>query len=121
MPWTDHYKGLIATEHFNSVGRYVALGISGAEIAGHGYSRKAWLPSQMNASSVSGGSITNSAILEVFTATDATAQDATQVAIFDSLSGGQQLTTWQNLSSNVAAPVNGQGIRFPIGDLVVNV
>ena len=95
---------------------YVALAVDGTELSGHGYSRLAWGTGAKTLDN-STSTVTNSADLTVYTATDGSAQDANQAAFFDAATGGNQLTTWANLATDVDAPTNGQSVVFRTGEL----
>lgn len=121
MAWTTYFKNQVAANVFQNSTKYVGLAIDGTELTGHGYSRGAWITSAMtlaNDTSV----ITNNDIVIAYTPTDSSAQDADEFAIFDAASGGNQLTEWEDLTSDVAAPELGQSLRFmSAGDLSVTV
>ena len=96
---------------------YVALAVDGTELSGHGYSRLAWGTGAKTLNETESRA-QSSADLTVYTATDGSAQDANQAAFFDAATGGNQLTTWGNLTTDVAAPTNGQPVTFRTGALV---
>ena len=120
MAWTTYFKNQVAANEFQDSTKYVGLAIDGTELTGNGYARAAWLTTEMtlaNDTSV----ITNSAIIVAYTPTTDSAQDADEFAIFDAVSGGNQLTDWEDLTSDVAAPELGQRIQFPVDMLSITV
>lgn len=114
MAFTDFAKKLLMdTEHFDANNKFVALasGASGSEseLSGHGYTRGTWLTSNMT---ISNSGVVTGAAFTIYQANDGSAVQAVAVALFDSASGGNQLTTWERISSPPAAPVLGQNVNI---------
>ena len=117
MAYTDRGKELAQSVGIASATRYVSLHLAaGTELSGHGYARKAITASEMSVGS--DGTITVSAPLDVYTATDATAQDADQVGLYDAATGGDQIYEPEDLTTDVGAPDDGQ--TFQLSSLTLN-
>ena len=116
MALTNAGKNFIVQKAIVDQTIYVALAVDGTELSGHGYSRLAWGTGAKNLNTTDNRAV-SSADLTIYTATDGSAQDANQAAYFDAATGGNQLTTWQNLTTDVAAPNNGQPVIFRTGQL----
>ena len=94
-----------------SATRYIANHLSnGTELSGHGYARKAITAAQMSVSNA--GVITGPANLELWTASDGSAQDPDQWAVYDAATGGNQIYEPEDFGTDVSAPANGQAVRL---------
>ena len=94
------------------VTRYLILLVSANvndELAGHGYLRKAIATSARVVAANGEVTISN---LDVYTASDNNAQDATHVSIADALDAGDLLYDPEPLDSNPDAPTVGQTFRL---------
>ena len=93
--------------------RYISLHLAnGTELSAHGYARKAVTLSGWTISST--GVAVGATDLEIFTATDASAQDPGQVALYSAATGGSQIYEAEDLTTDVAAPANGQAVRLTL-------
>ena len=95
----------------SNANRYISLHLSNNnELAGHGYARAAINHAQLTVAAT--GIATGPTNHEIYTANDATAQDANRWALYDALTGGNQIYEPEDFSTDVAAPVNGQAVRL---------
>lgn len=91
--------------------RYISLHLANdTELAGHGYARAAINHAQLTVAAT--GIATGPTNHEIYTASDATAQDADKWALYDALAGGAQIYDPEDFTTDVAAPVNGQAVRL---------
>ena len=111
MAWTDYAKNaLMGTEQFDANSKYIALAVGGTELTGSGYSRAEWITGDMTIAN--DGTITGPEIT-VYTASGASAVQATQVGIFGTATGtADQWLAWETITSPPAAPVDGQDFRL---------
>lgn len=113
MPLTNRGKQQAMSVGIASVTRYAAFHLANDnELAGHGYRRKSLTPDQMNVSDT--GVITGPQNLEIYQASDANAQRAIKLSLYDAENGGNQLYTPENLNFAPQAPGNGQAFRCTI-------
>lgn len=111
MAFTDTGK-VEAMKGIAALDRYVSLHLSNdTELSGHGYSRKAVSAAVLQAAIGSDGQISLSNV-DVYTATDGSAQDADKVALYDAATGGNQLMEPETLTTDVGAPALGQTFRL---------
>ena len=101
MAFTDFAKKLfMETESFDAGDKYIALGTFAngtvTELSGSGYKRGTWLTTNMRAAD--NGNVTGDAFV-IYTATDSNATQATRTAIFDTLTGGNQVTEWETINN----------------------
>ena len=101
---------LIAANAFIANTKYVALLIGTTELTGHGYQRGTWATSAMVVADAT-AIISNNANISIYTPNDDSAQDATHVAFYDALSGGNKLTE-EVAFADIPAPVSGQEVRI---------
>lgn len=80
------------------------------ELSGHGYARKAINHSQLTVAAT--GIATGPTNYEIYTANDATAQDANKWALYDALTGGNQIYEPEAFTTDIAAPASGQTARL---------
>ena len=91
--------------------RYISLHLAdGTELSGHGYARKSINHSQLTVAAT--GIATGPTDFEIYTASDATAQDADQWALYDASTGGNQIYEPEDFTTDVGAPGNGQTVRL---------
>lgn len=91
--------------------RYISLHLSDdTELSGHGYARKSINHSQLTVAAT--GVATGPTNLEIYTASDASAQDADKFALYDAATGGNQIFEPETFSTDVGAPANGQTVRL---------
>ena len=110
MAWTNYAKNaLMDTEQFDANSKYIALAVGGTELTGSGYSRAEWTTAQMTIAN--DGTITGPEIT-IYTASGASAVQATQTGIFDAATTGNQWLEWETITSPPAAPVDGQDFRL---------
>ena len=116
MAFTDPGKGIVMDEGIDGSDRYLSLHLSnGTELNGHGYARKMVTSAQIDVASATGVSTLISSILPllIYTANDASAQVAAQVALYSASTGGVQIYQPQNLTNPPAlAPVSGQSFEL---------
>ena len=113
MALTNRGKQLAMSVGIASATRYISFQLAnGTELSGHGYARKSISTAQMTVSSA--GVITGPTNLECWTASDASAQNPGQVALHDSLTGGDQIYEPEDLTTDVAAPASGQSVRLTL-------
>ena len=112
MALTDRGKELAMSVGIASATRYVSLHLAdGTELdADHGYARKAITTAEQSVSGT--GVLTVTTPLDVYTADDAAAQDADQAAMYDAATGGAQIYEPEDLTTDVAAPGDGQTFRL---------
>ena len=110
---TDRGKQQAMSVGIASATRYISFHLTNdTELSGHGYARKSLTAAQQTVSSA--GVITGPTDLECWTASDARAQDPSKVALYDALTGGNQLFEPETLTTDVAAPANGQAVRISL-------
>ena len=104
----------LAMEGIAAATRYISFHLSGGtELSGHGYARKSITAAQMSVSSA--GVLTGPADLECWTASDGSAQNPDQWNLYTALTGGDAILDGpEDLSTDVAAPVNGQAVTLSI-------
>ena len=83
---------------------------SNTELSGHGYARKSINHSQLTIAST--GIATGPTNFQIYTASDASAQDAGKWALYDALTGGSQIYEPEDFTTDVGAPANGQAVRL---------
>ena len=111
MALTNRGKELAMSVGIASATRYISCHLSsGNELAGHGYARKAITNAQMTVAAT--GVITLPVNLPLWTASDGSAQNPDQWAVYDALTGGAQVFEPQDFTTDVAAPGNGQAVRL---------
>lgn len=99
---------------------YVALHVSGgAELSGHGYARKAVAAGDWSVSDAGVATLSN---IDVYTASDGSAQQAAQVSVWRTASGTtastDRLYSPEDLTTTPAAP--GNGATFRLTSLTLN-
>ena len=109
-----------AMRSYNDNTTYIALAVDGTELVGHGYRRAPWSSGQKTLDETN-STLTNSADITAYTASDDTAQDANQGAHFDELTGGNQLTDWTTFTTDIDAPANGQSVVFRTGSISIDI
>ena len=114
MALTNRGKQQAMSVGIASTTRYISLHLTNdSQLSGHGYARKSMSPGQMTVSSA--GVITGPANLEIYVASDGSAQRAQKVALYDASTGGNQLFEPQVIDATIpAAPVEGQGFRLTL-------
>ena len=91
--------------------RFISFHLSSdTELSGHGYARKAINHSSLTVAAT--GIATGPTNLEIYTASDASAQNADKWALYDALTGGNQIYEPEDFTADVAAPANGQAVRL---------
>ena len=91
--------------------RYISFHLSGGtELAAHGYARKSINHSELTVAAT--GIATGPTNFEIYTASDGSAQDADQWALYDAATGGSQIYEPQDFTTDIAAPANGQAARL---------
>ena len=111
MAWTNRGKRYLMEDGLEGATRHISLHLaSGVELTGHGYSRKAVTAAQMTVAAT--GVVSFPADFEIYTASDASAQDADQWALYDAATGGNQILEPEDLTTDVAAPANGQALQL---------
>ena len=111
MAWTNRGKRYLMEVGLKGATPHITLHVaSGTELNGHGYSRKAATPAQISVAA--DGTVSFPADFEIYTASDASAQDADQWALYDAATGGNQILEPEDLTTDVAAPANGQALQL---------
>ena len=114
MALTNRGKQQAMSVGIASTTRYISFHLtSNAELSGHGYARKSISAGQMTVSNA--GVITGPSNLEIYVASDGSAQRAQRVALYDASTGGNRLFDPEAIDTPIpAAPVEGQGFRFTL-------
>ena len=91
--------------------RYISLHLANStELSGHGYARAAINHSQLTIAAT--GIATGPTNHPIYTASDATAQNADEWALYDALTAGNQIYEPEDFTTDVAAPASGQVVRL---------
>ena len=117
MAWTVNGKLVMANAFVGTI-KYIALFIGNVELSGHGYTRGSVVPASMSVNN-STARITVGSAINIYTPTDASAQDATHIAIYDSATGGNQLLEPTQFT-DIPAPQQGQTVQVPADMLTID-
>ena len=113
MAFTNEGLAEVMESGLASATRYIALfSDASTQLSGHGYARASITTAQMSVSNA--GVITGPTNHEIYTADDASAVQATHVALYDAATGGNQLLEPEAITSPPIAPVNGQAFRLTL-------
>ena len=111
MAWTNRGKRYLMEDGLKGATRFIALHLANdAELAGHGYARKAGTAAQMTVAA--NGVVSFPADFEIYTASDASAQNADKWSLYDAATGGNQILEPEDFTTDVAAPANGQALQL---------